>query len=151
MANTKTPNTVDREIGARVRMWRQERGLSQEKLGDALGLTFQQVQKYEKGTNRIGGSRLTQIAAILKVSASTLLGEGEPEGDHSTAPLLAEAGALELLRMYHRMDRKQRGLVIAVCAQMTGGSPAEAEVVNTVARVATAAARGDVRRTASRS
>lgn len=150
MASIKTSNQVDREIGARVRMWRTQRGLSQERLGNALGLTFQQVQKYEKGTNRIGGSRLTQIAAVLKVSASALLGEGEPEGNHPTAPLLAEAGALELLRMYHRMDRKQRNLIIEVCAQIAGEGPAGSERVDTGARLATVAERGGVRRTASR-
>lgn len=57
----KTPNPVDRHVGSRVRMRRVLVGLSQEKLGDSLGLTFQQVQKYEKGTNRIGASRLQQI------------------------------------------------------------------------------------------
>ena len=63
----KTPSPTDKHVGARVRMRRLMLGLSQEKLADGLGLTFQQVQKYEKGTNRIGASRLQQIANILKV------------------------------------------------------------------------------------
>jgi transcriptional regulator with XRE-family HTH domain len=66
MAN-KTPNPIDKHVGSRVRMRRIMLGLSQERLGEALGLTFQQVQKYEKGTNRIGASRLQQIAHILQV------------------------------------------------------------------------------------
>ncbi|MES2601756.1 MAG: helix-turn-helix transcriptional regulator, partial [Pseudomonadota bacterium] len=59
---TKAPNPVDKYVGSRVRMRRIMLGMSQEKLGEALGLTFQQVQKYEKGTNRIGASRLQQIS-----------------------------------------------------------------------------------------
>ena len=58
----KAPNPIDKHVGSRVRMRRMMLGMSQEKLGDALGLTFQQVQKYEKGTNRIGASRLQQIS-----------------------------------------------------------------------------------------
>ncbi len=63
----KNPNPIDKHVGSRVRMRRVLIGMSQEKLGGALGLTFQQVQKYEKGTNRIGASRLQQIAGILNV------------------------------------------------------------------------------------
>ena len=63
----KIPNPIDKHVGSRVRMRRVLIGMSQEKLGTALGLTFQQVQKYEKGTNRIGASRLQQIAGVLNV------------------------------------------------------------------------------------
>jgi transcriptional regulator with XRE-family HTH domain len=63
----KVPNPIDRHVGSRVRMRRILLGMSQEKLGDALGLTFQQIQKYEKGTNRIGASRLQQISTTLNV------------------------------------------------------------------------------------
>jgi transcriptional regulator with XRE-family HTH domain len=66
----KTPNPVDKHVGSRVRMRRVLVGLSQEKLGDSLGVTFQQVQKYEKGTNRIGASRLQQISKVLGVPVS---------------------------------------------------------------------------------
>ncbi|MBV9079423.1 MAG: helix-turn-helix transcriptional regulator, partial [Methylobacteriaceae bacterium] len=68
------PNPTDKHVGARVRMRRMMLGMSQEKLGDALGLTFQQVQKYEKGTNRISASRLQQIAGLLGVSIDYLYG-----------------------------------------------------------------------------
>src|SRR5215467_14082693 len=74
----KTPNPIDKHVGARVRMRRMMVGMSQEKLGDALGLTFQQVQKYEKGTNRIGASRLQQIASILQVPVAFFF-EGAPD------------------------------------------------------------------------
>ncbi len=64
----KTPNPIDVHVGSRVRLRRMLVGMSQEKLGEKLGLTFQQIQKYEKGANRIGASRLYQIAQILGVS-----------------------------------------------------------------------------------
>src|SRR6266849_374293 len=73
----KSPNPTDKHVGARVRMRRMMLGMSQEKLGDALGLTFQQVQKYEKGSNRIGASRLQHIAQILQVPVSFFF-EGGP-------------------------------------------------------------------------
>ena len=73
----KTPNPIDKHVGSRVRMRRMMLKMSQEKLGDSLGLTFQQVQKYEKGTNRIGASRLQQISAILQVPVSFFF-EGSP-------------------------------------------------------------------------
>src|SRR3977135_1506695 len=74
----KAPNPVDRHVGSRVRMRRMMLSMSQEKLGDALGLTFQQVQKYEKGTNRIGDSRLQQIANTLQVTVAFFF-EGAPD------------------------------------------------------------------------
>jgi transcriptional regulator with XRE-family HTH domain len=73
----KAPNPTDKHVGARVRMRRMMLSMSQEKLGDALGLTFQQVQKYEKGTNRIGASRLQQISHILQVPVAFFF-EGAP-------------------------------------------------------------------------
>ena len=73
----KAPNPVDRHVGGRLRMRRMMLPMSQEKLGGALGLTFQQIQKYEKGTNRIGASRLQQISQILQVPVSFFF-EGAP-------------------------------------------------------------------------
>ncbi len=70
MAEKKQPNPVDVSVGSRVRMRRVMLGMTQEQLGDQLGITFQQVQKYEKGMNRIGASRLQQIAHILDVPVS---------------------------------------------------------------------------------
>ncbi|MBK8007505.1 MAG: helix-turn-helix transcriptional regulator [Rhizobiales bacterium] len=86
----KTPNPIDRHVGSRVRMRRMMISLSQEKLGERLGITFQQVQKYEKGTNRIGASRLQQIASILGVPVSFFF-EGAP-GSDGTAAGFAEGG-----------------------------------------------------------
>jgi transcriptional regulator with XRE-family HTH domain len=87
----KVPNPIDRHVGSRVRMRRILLGMSQEKLGDALGLTFQQIQKYEKGTNRIGASRLQQISTTLNVPPSFFF-DGAPVHD---APGRAEFAVAE--------------------------------------------------------
>jgi transcriptional regulator with XRE-family HTH domain len=76
-APKKAPNPVDKHVGSRVRMRRKMLAMSQEKLAKALGLTFQQVQKYEKGMNRIGGSRLQQMSHILQVPVAFFF-EGAP-------------------------------------------------------------------------
>src|SRR5829696_4661435 len=79
MMAKKSPNPTDKHVGSRVRMRRMMLSMSQEKLGDALCLTFQQVQKYEKGANRVGASRLLQIARILGVGVEYFY-EGLPQG-----------------------------------------------------------------------
>src|SRR5262245_24299959 len=67
---TKSPNAVDVHVGSRMRMRRMMLGMSQQRLGEALGITFQQVQKYEKGNNRMGSSRLQQAAHVLGIDIS---------------------------------------------------------------------------------
>jgi transcriptional regulator with XRE-family HTH domain len=75
----KTENPIDRNVGTRIRMQRMLLGLSQAEVGKAVGVTFQQVQKYEKGRNRIGASRLQQIANVLKVTPDFFFdGESSP-------------------------------------------------------------------------
>src|SRR5687768_17771961 len=73
----KRPNPTDVYVGSRVRLRRKMLGLSQEKLGDKLGITFQQIQKYEKGTNRVGASRLEAMSAALDVPVSYFFPERE--------------------------------------------------------------------------
>ena len=90
MKAKKAPNPTDKHVGARVRMRRMMLSMSQEKLGDALGLTFQQVQKYEKGANRIGASRLQQISHILQVPVSFFF-EGAPNVPGHSSPGMSEA------------------------------------------------------------
>src|SRR5829696_9954752 len=87
----KSPNPVDKHVGSRMRTRRLLAGMSQEKLGEALGITFQQIQKYEKGTNRISVSRLHQIAGVLSAPVSMFY-EGAPEAGEG-APGLRERGA----------------------------------------------------------
>jgi len=94
MAN-KTPNPVDVHVGSRIRLRRTLIGMSQEKLGAGLGITFQQVQKYEKGTNRVGASRLQAISALLGVQPSFFFEGGPPQqmsGEESAA--MGEIGGL---------------------------------------------------------
>jgi transcriptional regulator with XRE-family HTH domain len=90
----KIPNPIDRHVGSRVRMRRVMLGMSQEKLGDALGLTFQQVQKYEKGTNRIGASRLQQISRTLDVPPAFFF-EGAPSFEAMAKPEPGQMGFSE--------------------------------------------------------
>ena len=119
---TKFPNPVDRFVGSRVRMRRMMLGLSQEKLADALGLTFQQVQKYERGVNRVGASRLFDLSRVLDVPISFFFDDmpdnlatafGAQRGRRATGlPETADAFAddtlnrretLELVRAYYRI------------------------------------------------
>src|ERR1700689_1524778 len=72
------PDPIDVNVGSRVRLRRNMLGLSQEKLGDALGLTFQQVQKYERGANRIGASRLLELSRVLDVPVAFFYDETDP-------------------------------------------------------------------------
>jgi transcriptional regulator with XRE-family HTH domain len=74
----KAPNPVDKHVGSRVRLRRLMLGISQEKLGDSLGLTMQQLQKYESGKNRIGASRLQHISDILQIPVPFFF-EGAPQ------------------------------------------------------------------------
>jgi transcriptional regulator with XRE-family HTH domain len=89
---TKKANPIDAQVGNRVRIRRMLIGMSQERLGDMLGLTFQQVQKYEKGVNRIGAGRLFEIARILGVPIDFFYdGVGSPtEGGAETTPPVME-------------------------------------------------------------
>lgn len=88
----KLPNPIDVHVGARVRMRRMLIAMSQEKLGESLGLTFQQVQKYEKGTNRIGASRLYQIGSVLGVPIEYFF-EGVESGETGDGPFEPGASA----------------------------------------------------------
>ena len=113
------PNPVDIHVGGRVRMRRTLLGLSQEKLGDAVGLTFQQIQKYERGANRVGASRLYEFSRILDVPVSFFFDELPAElkthkgrmarglQDQSQKPLetdpLTRRETLELVRAYYRI------------------------------------------------
>lgn len=130
---SKSPDAVDRFIGARVRMRRILVGMSQEKLGEALGITFQQIQKYEKGTNRISVSRLHQIASVLGAPISMFY-EGAPEGGEGTPGLregraaryetdfLASPEGVQLMRAFLRIrsSRVRRKLIELAAAFAEG-------------------------------
>jgi transcriptional regulator with XRE-family HTH domain len=92
-AKSDGPNPVDVLVGARVRLRRNMQGLSQEKLGEAIGLTFQQVQKYERGANRIGASRLLEIARVLDVPVTFFFDNVDPV----RAPAIPQGSAMPAL------------------------------------------------------
>ena len=133
MSTKKAPNPTYKHVGSRVRMRRMMLGMSQEKLGDALGLTFQQVQKYEKGTNRIGASRVQQIAHILQVPVSFFF-EGGPSTGGGRADGMAEAPSpayvseflstsdgLALTKAFMRIeDAKLRRRIVDLVEQIAG-------------------------------
>jgi transcriptional regulator with XRE-family HTH domain len=93
-AMAKVPNPIDRHVGNRVRMQRILMNMSQEKLGDALGITFQQVQKYEKGVNRISASRLQQISQTLQVPPSFFFQETSGKNGAEVDAALDQSGAV---------------------------------------------------------
>ena len=115
------PHPVDRHVGLRIRMRRKEIGVSQERLAEALGITFQQVQKYERGANRVSASKLWEIAAALRTPVGYFyegLGEGEPRTGAAQDFMLTSEG-LELMAAFPRItdaavSRKLVELVSAV-------------------------------------
>ncbi|HEX8233754.1 MAG TPA: helix-turn-helix transcriptional regulator [Caulobacteraceae bacterium] len=135
----RSPNPVDAHVGSRIRMRRKMQGISQEKLADALGLTFQQVQKYERGSNRVSASKLYQVARFLGTPVSYFF---EGLADPTTAqPGVAEEGAeqfvhdflmtpegLELAANFPKIkQRRVRRKVLDLVRAMAGEDEAEAE------------------------
>ena len=120
----KAPNPIDQHVGSRVRMRRLMLAMSQEKLGDALGLTFQQVQKYENGTNRIGASRLQQISHILQVPVGFFF-EGLPiGGELSMAQIddfVPDSEGLRLISAFMRIDNAALRRRIVMLVQEIAG------------------------------
>jgi transcriptional regulator with XRE-family HTH domain len=116
LVETRLPNPVDLHVGARIRLRRRMQGVSQEKLADALGLTFQQVQKYERGANRVSASKLYEIASALHAPVSYFFdGLADPAGDAETSSRQSEettvhaflmtAEGLELAKLFPRVLR----------------------------------------------
>jgi transcriptional regulator with XRE-family HTH domain len=99
---TRTPDPLDTMVGARIRVLRIHNKISQTDLAEQIGVTFQQVQKYEKGANRIGASRLSRIANVLGVAVGDLFEPSGHKADDASSPfrLLAEPGALRVLKAY---------------------------------------------------
>ncbi|MBA4130565.1 MAG: transcriptional regulator [Hyphomicrobium sp.] len=133
--NSRRANPVDKHVGERVRMRRMLLGMSQEKLGENLGLTFQQVQKYEKGVNRIGASRLFDLAQVLGVpiqffyenmpaSVSGVVavpGMGEPSGENYVADFLSSRDSVELNKAFARItDPRVRRSIVDMVKSVAG-------------------------------
>lgn len=119
------PDPIDVAVGARIRLKRIELGLSQGSLADALGLSFQQVQKYERGNNRISASMLVKAAAHLNVPASSLLGEGEGDVGHPNPALslLSQPGTAFFLATYCKLSPRERQAVRVLAQSLAGDDP----------------------------
>ena len=134
MANKKQPNPIDIHVGSRVRLRRMMLSMSQEKLGESLGITFQQIQKYEKGTNRIGTSRLQHIARVLTVPVSYFFEDAPGQADQGPPGNVGEASSasyvvdflsstegLQLNRAFVRVkDAKVRRRIIDLVRSLAG-------------------------------
>jgi transcriptional regulator with XRE-family HTH domain len=137
---SRRPNPIDVHVGSRVRFRRMLLGMSQEKLGEKLGLTFQQVQKYEKGINRIGASRLFDLAQVLGVSVQFFYEEAPaaevhqftPEGfaekpeEHSIVEFLRSRDGLELNKAFVRIsDIRARRAIVELVRSLADDSAAD--------------------------
>ncbi len=139
--HSEGPDPVDIHVGSRLRLRRNLLGMSQEQLGKASGLTFQQIQKYERGANRMGASRLFQLGRLLNVPVAYFFEElptdtlrsGAGFRDNEQAPLEGAPGGdneilqrretLELIRAYYRItDPKQRRTVYNLIKSMADGT-----------------------------
>lgn len=137
MPSKKKPNPIDIHVGSRVRLRRMMLGMSQEKLGESLGITFQQIQKYEKGTNRIGASRLQHIATIMQVPVAFFFedapgGGADARGAAEARPgsyvvdFLSSTEGLQLNRAFVRIkDPKVRRRVVDLVRALAGESSAD--------------------------
>ncbi len=134
MAKDKNSHPIDVHVGSRVRLRRTMLGMSQDKLGEALGLTFQQIQKYEKGVNRIGASRLFEISKILNIplqflfddyDADTGISYGFAENNDvdsgAMMDLLNSAEGVQLCKYFSEInDSKVRKRVLELVKSLAG-------------------------------
>ena len=137
--SVKRPDPIDIEVGNRICIERKAKGLSQTALANKLGVTFQQVQKYEKGVNRVGAGRLTKIAEVLGITVGTFfIGKevldteqslNKDNGEASPLKLLTVTGAFRLLRAYADIEDAalRRSIVDLVERISTGGTVSVSE------------------------
>ena len=119
--NERAPDPIDVEVGTRIRLRRKAQKISQQALAESLGLTFQQIQKYERGTNRVSASMLVKIARRLETTVGDLVGEdGSSSSEtHRFSNLLAGPGALELLTAYAELkEPRLRRSVLKLVEEM---------------------------------
>jgi len=136
--NKKKPNPIDIHVGRRIRLRRTMLGMSQEKLGESLGITFQQIQKYEKGTNRVGASRLQNISSILNVPVSFFFedapgehgggmsGLAEASSSNYVVDFLSSSEGLQLNRAFVKIsDPKVRRKVVELVKALAAEADAD--------------------------
>ena len=123
--NREGPDPIDVAVGARVRIRRRWLGLSQTQLASALGITFQQVQKYERGANRVSASMLVKIAAKLETTVAALVGEdGSAPVEAIIYAQLATPGATDLLAAFASIDDGDARRALLTMAQSLAGPKA---------------------------
>ena len=146
MTEAPTPNPIDLHVGGRIRARRKIIGVSQSTLADSLGLTFQQVQKYERGANRVSASKLYEIARKLQVSIAFFFeGLADPmsaeasdidvDGLGEVHAYLMTAEGIDLARSLPKVPRRQRARLLALIRELAGEDD-EAEEVRPGLRVA---------------
>jgi transcriptional regulator with XRE-family HTH domain len=123
MVAGKAANEVDAAVGARIRNLRLRNKLSQEEVGRRLNVSFQQVQKYEKGTNRVGASRLSDLAKIFDVPIGTFFSEAKPAPKGSSRPQtidqLTVRNEIRLLEAYQALrDRRLQSAFVALAEEL---------------------------------
>ena len=141
-SSTKRPNMMDAHVGSRVRLRRMMMGMSQEKLGEQMGLTFQQIQKYERGINRVSASRLWELAKVLGVTVQFFFEEltlsqdkigaersapgfAEVEAESTIIEFLGSRDGLELNRAFVRIrDARVRRSIVDLVRSLAGEVPA---------------------------
>lgn len=128
-ADLNGPDPIDIAVGLRLRTLRKSKGMSQEQLGKALGITFQQIQKYERGTNRISASMLVKSARTLEVSAASLLPDENDPAPKSPAILSMMSqlrGVDELVECYSRIKSNRFRRALLQLARTLAVTPADA-------------------------
>ena len=120
---SKRSTVIDEIVGRNIRVYRLAKGLSQTDLGNKLGITFQQIQKYEKGTNRVGSGRLYQIGTVLDVSVMSFFKGAETAAskkDTTPFDLLADPLSLRLVQSFSEIaSRRARSAVVALVERMS--------------------------------
>lgn len=119
------PDPIDVSVGARIRLARKTLGLSQQALAESVGITFQQIQKYERGANRVSASMLAKIARTLGTPVAELFGVNDTARGltDEAAELLGEPGALELLRAYAQLPRASRPSLVTLLGSLGKADP----------------------------
>ncbi|MDE2488315.1 MAG: helix-turn-helix transcriptional regulator [Alphaproteobacteria bacterium] len=111
---------LEASIGARIRARRRQLGLNQTELAERLGVSFQQVQKYERGTNRVAASTLIAAAQALSTTVAWLVGEEGRAGDDDLYVALSRPGAIEMLRAFNAVpDAKTRSALLTLAQEMS--------------------------------
>ena len=144
-AGTKRPNSMDAHVGSRVRLRRMMMGMSQEKLGEQMGLTFQQIQKYERGINRVSASRLWELGKVLGVPVQFFFEElayaqdggnglahqagfAEASAESTIVEFLGSRDGLELNRAFVRIrDARVRRSIVELVRSLAGEAAGETE------------------------